>query len=427
MSSDVAELVREADALPDGWRTVRLGDVSRSFSGGTPSRSKTAFYGRGIPWLKSGEVRAGRISVVKEQITEAGLRGSSTRVAKAGSPVIAMYGATAGVAGILEIDAALNQAVLAIEPVATKLDNEFCFCLLSSEAPRLLTMTQGSGQPNLSKGLIDGLHVALPPLDEQRQIADVLRSVDEAIAAAQAVHDAAIALRHATFAAFLRSGDRADGAHEIAEWTTGQIEGVERLPSEWRIAKLIDVARLESGHTPNRQRPDYWDGGDVEWISLHDTKNLEQADIGKTELRITKAGLANSSARLLPVGTVCLSRTATVGKCVIMAKPMATSQDFANFVCSEELNNRYLLHLIRWMQPVWKALASGSTHQTIYMPTFKALQIVVPTRADQDAIAGTMDGFVSVIDGYAAELNRLRAMKVTLMSDLLSGKVRVPA
>ncbi len=155
MSTDMAELVRDVDAVPDGWCSVRLGDVSRSFAGGTPSRSNPAYYGPGIPWLKSGEVRAGRIFEVGEQITELGLRESSARVARAGTPVIAMYGATAGVAGILEIDAALNQAVLAIEPVQAMLDNEFCFHLLSAEAPRLLTMTQGSGQPNLSKGLID--------------------------------------------------------------------------------------------------------------------------------------------------------------------------------------------------------------------------------------------------------------------------------
>lgn len=144
-------------------------------------------------------------------------------------------------------------------------------------------------------------------------------------------------------------------------------------------------------------------------------------------MRITQAGLANSSARLLPTGTVCFSRTATVGKCVIMAKSMATSQDFANFVCSSKLNNRYLLHLMRWMQPVWKALASGSTHKTIYMPTFKALQIVLPSRAEQDGIAATMDSFVNVAEGHAASLIRLRAMKTAIMSDLLSGHVRVPA
>jgi len=267
----------------------------------------------------------------------------------------------------------------------------------------------------------------VPPRAEQRRIAEVLRSVDEAIVATQAIHDGTVTAQAAVFETFLKSGNLIAGGTPITGWTTGKIDGLQQLPAGWRLVRLVDVARLESGHTPDRKKAEYWDGGDVEWISLHDTHSLGQCDISNTELRITQAGLANSSARLLPAGTVCFSRTATVGKCVIMAKSMATSQDFANFVCSSKLNNRYLLHMMRWMQPVWKALASGSTHKTIYMPTFKALQIILPSRAEQDEIAATMDSFVSAAEGHAAALARLRSLRADLMSDLLSGRVRVPA
>ncbi|API59460.1 hypothetical protein BSL82_09175 [Tardibacter chloracetimidivorans] len=284
----------------------------------------------------------------------------------------------------------------------------------------------GTGVPTLNRNDVHAVDVVFPPLDEQRRIAEVLRSVDEAIAATQTTYDAAVAAQAAAFATFLQSGNLIADSLAVNGWTTGKIDGVHRLPAGWQIVRLVDIARLESGHTPDRKKPEYWDGGDVEWISLHDTQNLERSDIEQTEMRITQAGLANSSARLLPPGTVCFSRTATVGKCVIMAKSMATSQDFANFICSPKLNNRYLLHLMRWMQPVWKALASGSTHKTIYMPTFKALQIVLPTRAEQDQIAATMDGFMAVAEWHAASLERLRLIKAAITSDLLSGRVRVP-
>ena len=308
-----------------------------------------------------------------------------------------------------------------------ELDEEFLLHWLIAQRKNLVAAAGGSTFKELSRGTAKLLPILLPPLDEQRRIAELLRSVDEAIAVTDEVCQQVASSQASAFATFLQQANKSEYGVPVEGWSTGRIAGVNRLPVGWSIARLVDVAKLESGHTPDRKLPEYWEGGEIEWISLHDTQNLEKADIERTELRITEAGLANSSARLLPTGTVCFSRTATVGKCVIMAKSMATSQDFANFVCSPKLNNRYLLHLMRWMQPVWKQLASGSTHKTIYMPTFKALQIVLPPRAEQDAIAECMDSFTASLEANSQALKVLREKKVALMGDLLSGRVRVPA
>ena len=168
------------DSRAIGWKNTTIGKVAQCFAGGTPSRSKPEYYGPGIPWLKSGEVSVGRIERTEESITPLGLKESSARIAKAGTPVIAMYGANAGQAGILAIDAAMNQAVLAVLPDPKTMDREFCYQLLCSKTEQLLDRTQGSGQPNLSKALIEGLEIHLPPMDEQKRIAEVLRSVDRA-------------------------------------------------------------------------------------------------------------------------------------------------------------------------------------------------------------------------------------------------------
>src|SRR4051794_18948216 len=75
------------------WRTRRVKDIARTFAGGTPSRSKPEYFGGSMPWLKSGELHFGRLSRTEESITEVALRETSARVATAGTPVIAMYGA----------------------------------------------------------------------------------------------------------------------------------------------------------------------------------------------------------------------------------------------------------------------------------------------------------------------------------------------
>lgn len=424
MSGDMAELQRVIEEVPDGWTMQPLSrlcvEVAERVDPASLSRDLATHY-VGLEHIGQGSGRLDGIGSVADVVSQKSrFQGGDILYGKLRPNLRKVARPDFG--GVCSTDVIVFRATKAADP-------NFVFQVLQSEplVAHAIATAAGTKMPRTHARSILSFEIAAPPLVEQRRIAEVLRSVDEAIAATQATYEGILTTQAAVFETFLHRGNHVTDGLPITGWTTGKIDGVRQLPADWRVVKLVDVARLESGHTPDRKKPEYWDGGDVEWISLHDTQNLERCDISRTEMRITQAGLAKSSARLLPVGTVCFSRTATVGKCVIMAKSMATSQDFANFICSPALNNRYLLHLMRWMQPVWKALASGSTHKTIYMPTFKALQIILPTRGEQDEIAAAMDSFVNMAEGHAASLTHLRLVKANLMSDLLSGRVRVPA
>ncbi len=165
---------------------------------------------------------------------------------------------------------------------------------------------------------------------------------------------------------------------------------------EWRA--LTQVARLESGHTPKREREDYW-SGDIPWIGIRDATGNHGRTIDATGEYATQAGIDGSSARVLPTGTVCLSRTASVGFVVQMGRPMATSQDFVNWVCGPELNPAYLRFVLMLEQESIRRFAHGTTHQTMYYPEAKALHALLPDRATQDAVAevlGALDDKIAV-------------------------------
>lgn len=181
--------------------------------------------------------------------------------------------------------------------------------------------------------------------------------------------------------------------------TQGVIEGrialsvgrPDRMPEPpgFRWTALAAVARLESGHTPSRSKPEYWDG-DVPWIGIRDATGNHGKTIGSTAQTITRAGLENSSARLLPAGTVCLSRTASVGYVVQMGVPMATSQDFVNWVCGPQLSPEYLKYVMLGEQDSIRRFAHGTTHQTMYYPEAKAFHVLLPSRPVQDAVAAVL-------------------------------------
>lgn len=168
-------------------------------------------------------------------------------------------------------------------------------------------------------------------------------------------------------------------------------------PSGWRWEKLTTLARLESGHTPSRARTDWW-GGDISWISLTEIRELDGRWVHETQIKTNQAGIANSAARILPRGTVCFSRTASVGFVTIMGEPMATSQDFANWVCGDELEPEFLMYALIWSRNELRALATGATHKTIYMPTLEEFHLCLPERKVQGIIVSDLKAKLATVE-----------------------------
>lgn len=182
-------------------------------------------------------------------------------------------------------------------------------------------------------------------------------------------------------------------------------------PDGWAWTRLADVARLETGHTPSRRHEEYWNG-DIPWIGIQDATQNYGRTIQNTSQHVTELGIANSSARVLPAHTVCLSRTASVGYVVTMGRPMATSQDFVNWVCSEEIDSRFLKYVLLAERDSFLRFASGTTHQTIYFPEVKAFHVCLPPIDEQDRIAavlGTLDDKINSNRRLAALLEETAA------------------
>jgi len=179
------------------------------------------------------------------------------------------------------------------------------------------------------------------------------------------------------------------------------------IPEGWRWVPLLSIARLESGHTPSRNHPDYWNGG-IPWIGIRDAKANNYRWIETTEQTISQNGLDNSSARLLPAGTVCLSRTASVGYVTIMKREMATSQDFVNWVCGEQLLPEFLMQLLRCEVPVLRRFSKGAVHQTIYFPEVKAFHVSLPPLAEQKRIVAKVDQLMALCDELEAKQTKKR-------------------
>lgn len=105
---------------------------------------------------------------------------------------------------------------------------------------------------------------------------------------------------------------------------------------------------------------------------------------------------------------------------------MATSQDFACYICGPDLFNHYLAHLFRGMETEWDRLMAGSTHNTIYMPLFESMQVLVPSLPEQQAIAAALSDADRVVAGLERVISKKRLIKQGAMQDLLTARRRLP-
>lgn len=168
--------------LPPNWSTVRLADICKTTSGGTPSRKIAQYYKGNIPWLKSGELQYNTINSSEEHISKDAIENSSAKIITKGAILIALYGATVGKLAILGIDAAINQAICAIF-TPKEIENKFLYWYLFRHRNQLLNSRKGGAQPNISQQIIDNIVFPLPPLSEQKMIVAKLEELLTKLAA----------------------------------------------------------------------------------------------------------------------------------------------------------------------------------------------------------------------------------------------------
>lgn len=132
----------------------------------------------------------------------------------------------------------------------------------------------------------------------------------------------------------------------------------------------------------------------------------------------------NSAARLLPANTVCLSRTASVGYVTIMNREMATSQDFANWVCTTVLLPEFLMYALMAEGEGLRSFGEGTTHTTIYFPELKALRIALPPPAEQREIVKRTSALLSFADQLEQRHSRMLSLARRLPTSVLTKAFR---
>ncbi len=288
---------------------------------------------------------------------------------------------------------------------------------------------QGSSVMHISAEHLGRMTLDVPPMHEQARIADILSMIDEAIEHTEALiaktEQIKAGLMHDLFTRGIRPDGRLRPPREEAPELYKE-SPLGWIPHEWAVELLDELALRGSGHTPNKNHPEYWNGG-IKWVSLADSWRLDRVHISDTETEISEQGIQNSSAVRHPSGIVVLSRDAGVGKSAITTCEMAVSQHFMCWRCGPRLDKYFLYYWFQHRKWEFENIATGSTIPTIGLPFFRKYRIVAPVAIEeQRAIGGVLLATDEQVFALESELDKLREVKAGLMDDLLTGRVRVP-
>ena len=195
----------------------------------------------------------------------------------------------------------------------------------------------------------------------------------------------------------------------------------ERVLEDWDLKKLEKVGKIIGGGTPDSTNVAYWNG-EILWAIPTDITKLQTNQIENTERKITKEGLDNSSANLLPKGTILVTSRATIGECAIATKPISTNQGFQSIICdNNNFDRMYIFYSIKYHKNELLRLAYGTTFLEINKSELKKIMFSIPSSIlEQQKIASILSGVDALIESTQKVVEKTERLKKGLMQNLLT-------
>ena len=390
------------------WKTCTIGDLGAVVGGATPSTKKAENYDGGtISWITPKDLAGftGRfISCGERNITKQGLKSCSTQLMPAHT-VLFSSRAPIGYIAIAGQDVCTNQGFKSVVPNEST-DYMFLYYLLKYSKDKIENLGSGTTFKEISGSTMRGIEVFVPEaVEEQRRIASILSMLDDKIEKNIAVNENLEQQAQAFF----------------------QESFIDNADPKWVIGTISDLGAVVGGSTPSKSKPEYYTETGIAWITPKDLSINKSKFISHGENDITELGLQNSSATIMPEGTVLFSSRAPIGYIAIAAGEVTTNQGFKSIVPKPEIGTAFVYYFLKHNLPTIEGMASGSTFKEVSGSTMKGVPAVIP---DADTIARFNDFCASIFaqQRILEEQNQsLVALRDTLLPKLMSGELDVSA
>lgn len=425
--------------IPKNWEISTIGEKAFISSGTTPSRSVATYWQNGrISWVKTGEVNYTLIQNTEEKVTQKALYETSLTLYPVGTVLVAMYGQglTRGKVGILGIEATTNQACAAIIPKDENLIPSYLFHYLSYHYQDIRSISHGSNQSNLSESLIASFRIRLPPREEQKKIAEILDTVDDAIACTSSLIIKLKQTKAGLLQDLLTRGLDENGKLRDPEAHPEQFKDLAlgRIPQKWTVKEFGEyIAHLDSGWSPICEAEPVANG---EWGVLKTTA-VVWSGYNPSESKKLPSNLEPRYSSVVETDDILITRKGPRERVGVVVHIPSTP---ANLMMPDTVF-RVRLKESSPLLPAFIPLTLGSVavqqdwnrkkvglaeaQVDINYGIVRETIIYIPPKSEQKYIIQILNTYNTRIRTEEAYLNKLKLQKQGLMQDLLTGKVRL--
>ena len=386
----------------DAWEQRKVGEVSESYSGGTPSVGVKEYYGGQIPFIRSAEINS---EITELFLTEEGLKNSSARLVAVGDILYALYGATSGEVGRARLKGAINQAILAIKP-HTDYDSEYLAQWLRKSKHSIIDTYLQGGQGNLSGTIVKELSVDFPSLKEQKAIGGFFRQLDNLITLHQRKYDKLQVLKKAMLEKmFPKNGS---SVPEI------RFKG---FTDAWEQRKLGEVVKEVTRNDPTSEAPIMMITANNGFIEQSERYAFDNAGESlKKYILLQKGELAynHGASKLRPFGSCFALTTAESARIPFVYHCFSAENQNAEFL-SIELNGSEVESQLR------KIVSSGARMDgllNISFDEYSTVTVLLPDIKEQEHIADFFRNLDHLITLHQRELEKLQNIKKSMLEKM---------
>jgi type I restriction enzyme, S subunit len=267
--------------------------------------------------------------------------------------------------------------------------------------------------PSITGQRIKDVLIPVPPLPEQHAIACALRAIQEAKEARQQELMLERERKSALMQYLFAHGTRGEARKQTE---SGEI------PESWQLIKLGEIASIVSGGTPERSRADYW-GGDIDWVKTGEINYNIITEVGE---RITAEGLSNSSARIIPKGTLLMAmygQGVTRGRVAILGIDAAINQACAALQLVEGNSVEFLFYFLAYNYDRIRNLGHGANQRNLNSALIRSILITLPHSEEQAEIANVLRACDSKIAALEKESDLLEELFKAMLEELMTGRL----